>query len=131
MSQVTPGGGVLKLTLTKKGPLKITTEPQKKPDPSQTTVKLFMIPQKRKNHFKGVKVSGIKQPTEKEKILEVKEFSPKGHLLIKKIKASLKVGAQSGKLNQVVMGVLMETGDQIKVENHQEKGKDHQMGLEK
>ena len=25
LSQVTPGGGVLKLTLTKKGPLKITT----------------------------------------------------------------------------------------------------------
>ena len=27
LSQVTPGGGVLKLTLTKKGPLKIKTEP--------------------------------------------------------------------------------------------------------
>ena len=40
LSQVTPGGGVLKLTLTKKGPLKITTEAQnKRPDPSQTTVK--------------------------------------------------------------------------------------------
>ena len=39
LSQVTPGGGVLKLTLTKKGPLKITTEAQnKRPDPSQTTV---------------------------------------------------------------------------------------------
>ena len=34
LSQVTPGGGVLKLTLTKKGPLKIITEPQKKPGPS-------------------------------------------------------------------------------------------------
>ena len=40
LSQVTPGGGVLKLTLTKKGPLKITIEAQnKRPDPSQTTVK--------------------------------------------------------------------------------------------
>ena len=29
LSQVTPGGGVLKLIFTKKGPLKITTEPQK------------------------------------------------------------------------------------------------------
>ena len=39
LSQVTPGGGVLKLTLTKREPLKITTEAQKKkPDPSQTTV---------------------------------------------------------------------------------------------
>ena len=56
LSQVTPGGGVLKLTLTKKGPLKITTEAQKKLDSSQTTAKLFMTPQKRKNHFTGVKV---------------------------------------------------------------------------
>ena len=48
LSQVTPGGGVLKLTLTKKGPLKITTEAQnKKPDPSQTTVKTVYGPTKR------------------------------------------------------------------------------------
>ena len=37
LSQVTPGGGVLKSTLTKRGSLKITTEAQKKPDPSQTS----------------------------------------------------------------------------------------------
>ena len=90
-----------------------------------------MIPQKRKNHFRGVKVSGTKQPTEKGKILKTKELGPKRHLLVREIKASLKVGAQLGKLDQVVMVVLMEMGDQIKVENHQEKGKDHQMGLEK
>ena len=30
LSQVTPGGGVLKLTLSRRGPLKITTEAQKK-----------------------------------------------------------------------------------------------------
>ena len=48
LSQVTPGGGVLKLTLTKKGPLKITTEPQEKPDPSQTTVKTVYDPTKEK-----------------------------------------------------------------------------------
>ena len=48
LRQVTPGGGVLKLTLTKKGPLKITTEPQKKPDPSQTTVKTVYDPTKEK-----------------------------------------------------------------------------------
>ena len=40
LSQVTPGGGVLKLTLSKKKPLKITTKaPSGEPDPSQTTVK--------------------------------------------------------------------------------------------
>ena len=41
------------------------------------------------------------------------------------------MGVQLGKLDQVVMVNLMEMGDQIKVENHQEEGKDHQMGLEK
>ena len=49
LSQVTPGGGVLKLTLTKRGPLKITTEAQnKRPDPSQTTVKTAYDPTKEK-----------------------------------------------------------------------------------
>ena len=47
MSQVTPGGRVLKLTLSRRGPLKITTEAQnKKPDPSQTTVKTVYEPTK-------------------------------------------------------------------------------------
>ena len=55
LSQVTPGGGVLKLTLTKKGPLKITTEPQKKPDPSQTTVKTVYDPTKEKGPLQGSK----------------------------------------------------------------------------
>ena len=41
------------------------------------------------------------------------------------------MGVWLGKSDQVVMVILMEMGDQIKVENHQEKEKDHQMGLEK
>ena len=53
LSQVTPGGGVLKLTLTKRGPLKITTEAQKKPDPSQTTVKTVYGPTKEKEPLQG------------------------------------------------------------------------------
>ena len=55
LSQVTPGGGVLKLTLTKKGPLKITTEPQKRPDPSQTTVKTVYDSTKEKGLLQGSK----------------------------------------------------------------------------
>ena len=51
LSQVTPGGGVL----TKKGPLKITTEPQKRPDPSQTTVKTVYDPTKEKGPLQGSK----------------------------------------------------------------------------
>ena len=47
------------------------------------------------------------------------------------MRASLKVGAQLDESNQVVMVVLMEMRNQVKAENHPEKGEDHQMGLEK
>ena len=54
MSQVTPGGGVLKLTLSRRGPLKITTEAQnKKPDPSQTTIKTVYDPTKEEGPLQG------------------------------------------------------------------------------
>ena len=55
LSKVTPGGGVLKLTLTKKGPLKITTEPQRRPDPSQTPVKTVYDSTKEKGPLQGSK----------------------------------------------------------------------------
>ena len=90
-----------------------------------------MIPQKRKNNFGVVKVSGTKEPTEKGKILKTRELNSKRDPMLKEIKASLKVGVQLGKLDPMVMVILMEMGNQIKVGNHQEKGKDHQMGLEK
>ena len=49
LNQVTPGGGVLKLTLSRKKPLKITTRaPSGEPDPSQTTVKTVYDPKKEK-----------------------------------------------------------------------------------
>ena len=51
---MTPGGGVLKLTLFRKGPLKITTEAQnRRPDPSQTAVKTVYDPTKEKNPLQG------------------------------------------------------------------------------
>ena len=131
LSQVTPGGGVLKLTLTKKGPLKITTEAQKKPDSSQTTVKTVYDPTKENEPLQGNKSIRDKQLTEKGKIFEAKELSLKKYPMAKERRATLKVGAQLDKLNQVVMVVLMEMGDQVKVENHPERRKDHQMGLEK
>ena len=54
LSQVTPGGGVLKLTLSRKGPLKMTTEAQnRRPDPSQTTVKTVYDPTKEKDPLLG------------------------------------------------------------------------------
>ena len=49
LSHVTPGGGVLKLTVSKEKPLKITTKaPSREPDPSQTTVKAVYDPKKEK-----------------------------------------------------------------------------------
>ena len=66
MSQVTPGGGVLKLTLSRKGPLKITTEAQsERPDPLQTTIKTV---------YDLTKEEG---PLQEGKNVEIKE-TPKG-----------------------------------------------------
>ena len=49
LNQVTPWGGVLNLTLSKKKPLKITTRALSgEPDPSQTTVKTVYYPKKEK-----------------------------------------------------------------------------------
>ena len=43
-NQVVPGGGVLKIKLSKKKPIKITAgAPDGEPDPAQTKVKLSMI----------------------------------------------------------------------------------------
>ena len=110
--------------------MKITTEAQKKPDPSQTIVKTIYGPTKEKEPLQGSE--SIKGKTAYiGKILKTKELSPKRHLMVKEMGASLKVRAQLDKSNQVVMVVLREMGDQIKAENHPEKRKDHQMGLEK
>ena len=68
LSQVTPGEGILMLTLSKKKPLKITTgAPSREPDPSQTTVKTVYDPkeEKRDQPVKGttnIAKSGLEQP---------------------------------------------------------------------
>ena len=77
LSQVTPGGGVLKLTLTKKGPLKITTEAQKKPDPSQTTVKTVYDPTKEKEPLQGSKSIRDKTTYRERENFESQRIKPK------------------------------------------------------
>ena len=130
LSQVTPGRGVLKLTLTKKGPLKITTEPQKKSDPSQTTIKTVYDPTKEKEPLQGSKsIKGKTAYIERENF-ENQRIKPKEAPNGKRDKSFPEGGGPVSKLDQVVMVILMEMGDQIKVENHQEKGKGHKMGLE-
>ena len=78
LSQVTPGGGVLKLTLTKRGPLKITTEAQKKkPDPSQTTIKPAYDPTKEKEPLQGSKKTRDKITYRERENFENQRIKPK------------------------------------------------------
>ena len=77
LSQVTPGGGVLKLTLTKKGPLKITTEPQNKPDPSETTVKTVYDSKKEKEPLQGSKSIRDKTTYRERENFEGQRIKPK------------------------------------------------------
>ena len=131
LSQVTPGGGFLKLTLTKKGPLKITTEAQKKPDSSQTTVKTVYDPTKEKESLQGSesikgKTAYIERGNFENQRIKPKEAPngkrdesfPEGWGTVRPVKPGGN-GAPDG------------TGDQIMAENHPERGKDHQMDLEK
>ena len=78
LSQVTPGGGVLKLTLTKKGPLKITPEAQnKRPDPSQTTVKTVTNPTKEKEPIQGSKSIKVKTTPRERENFENQRIKPR------------------------------------------------------
>ena len=77
LSQVTPGGGVLKLTLPIKGPLKITTEAQKKPDPSQTTVKTVYDPTKEKEPLQGSRSIRDKTTYRERENFESQRIKPK------------------------------------------------------
>ena len=78
LSQVTPGGGVLKLTLSRKAPLKITTEAQNKsPDPTQTTVKTVYDPTKEKGPLQGGEKVKIKETPKEEKRLENQGIKPR------------------------------------------------------
>ena len=58
LSQVVPGGGVLKIKLSKKKPIKITAEaPEGEPDPAQTKVKTVHDPM---NRGDGQPISNLK-----------------------------------------------------------------------
>ena len=88
MSQVTPGGGVLKLALSRKGPLRITTEAQnKRPDPSQTTIKTAYDPTKEKGPHQGGENT------------EVKTISRKGESFDKKDENFLEDGGPVRRVN--------------------------------
>ena len=128
---MTPGGGVLKLTLSRRGPLKITTEAQnKKPDPLQTTVKTVYDPTKEEGPLQGgenVKIKGTSKGGEK---FENQRIKPREAPNDKKNKNFPEDGGPIKRINSVVVVILMVMEDQIKAGNHLEGEKNHQMGLE-
>ena len=76
---MTPGVGVLKLTLSRRGPLKITTEAQnKKPDPSQTTIKTVYDPTKEEGPLQGGKNIEIKGTCRRGERFENQGIKPRG-----------------------------------------------------
>ena len=89
-----------------------------------------MIPQKKRDHFSEVKIQRLKQSPGRKKVLKTKESSPERHLMIKKMRTSLKMGVQLGESIQVVMVILVKMEHQIKVGNHPGREKNHQMGSE-
>ena len=77
LSQVTPGGGVLKLTLSRKGPLRITTEAlNKRPDSSQTTIKTAYDPTNEKAPFQGGENIKVKTTFRKGESFEDQRIKP-------------------------------------------------------
>ena len=78
LSQVTPGGGVLKLALSKKGPLRITTGAQnKKPDPSQTTIKTVYDPTKEEEPLQGGENIKVKTTSRRGESFENQRIKPR------------------------------------------------------
>ena len=78
LSQVTPGGGVLKLTLPRKGSLKITTEAQnKKPDPSQTAIKTVYDPIKEEGPLQEGRNIKIKTVSRRGESFEDQRIKPR------------------------------------------------------
>ena len=75
---MTPGGGVLKLTLSRKGPLRITTEAQnKRPNLLQTAIKTAYDPTKEKGPLKGGKNIEAKTISRKGESFEDQRIKPR------------------------------------------------------
>ena len=118
----------MKLTLSRKGPLRTTTEAQnKRPDPSQTTIKTVYDPTKEKGPLQRGENIEVKTTSRRGESFEDQRIKPRK---TREMRVSLKMEVQLGRLIQVVMVILVGMGDQIKAKNHPERGKNHQMGLE-
>ena len=108
--------------------MKINEAQNKRPDSSQTTVKTAYNPTKEKEPLQGSKSTEVKTASREGENFENQRIKSREAPNDKRDGSFPEGGGQS---NQVVMVVLMEMGDQIKAENHPERGKNHQMGLEK
>ena len=125
---MTPGGGVLKLTLSRRGPLKITTEAQsKKPDPLQTTIKTVYDPTKEERPLQGgenIEITGTFRGGER---FENQRIEPREASNDKKDNNFPEDGGPIKRINPGGSGDPDGNGGPG---NHPEGGKNHQMGLE-
>ena len=129
MSQVTPGGGVLKITLTRRGPLRITTEAQnKKPDPSQTTTKTVYDPTK-EGPLQGSENIEIKRTSRRGERFENQRIKPREAPNDKRDGNFPEDGSPIKKINPGGSGNPDGNGGPDKSRKPPRRGKNHQMGL--
>ena len=121
---MTPGGGVLKLTLSRKGPLRITTEAQnKKPDPSQTAIKTVYYPTKEEGPLQGGKNIKIKTASRRGESFEDQRIKPREAPNDKGDESFPQNRGPVRKINPGGNGNSYGNWDQIKEENHPERGR--------
>ena len=131
LSQVTPGGGVLKLTLSRRGPLKITTEAQnKKPDPSQTTIKTVYDPTKDEGPLQGGENIEVKGTSRRGERFDNQRIKPREAPNDKRDGNFPEHGGPVKKINPGGSGNPDGNGGPDKSRKPPRRGKNHQMGLE-
>ena len=111
--------------------MKITTEAQnKKPDPSQTTIKTVYDPTKEEGPHQGGENIEIKGTSRRGERFENQRIKPREAPNDKRDGNFPEDGGPVKKINPGGSGNPDGNRDQIKAGNHPEGGKNHQMGLE-
>ena len=127
---MTPGGGVLKLTLSRRGPLKKTTEAQnKKPDSSQTKIKTVYDPIKEEGSLQGGESIEIKRTSRRGERFENQRSKPREASNDKRDGNFPKDGGPLKKINPGGSGNPNGNGGPDKSRKPPRRGRNHQMGL--
>ena len=111
--------------------MKITTEAQKKPDPSQTTIKTVYDPTKEKEPLQGSKSIRDKTTYRERENFEGQRIKPKETPNGKREEGFPEGGGPARQVKPGSNGGPDGNGGPDKGRKPPRKGKDHQMGLEK